>query len=63
MLKRLTEYGRSLLVPWWLFLSLVFIGCAGALRETEPLLFRVVGGIVALWGITAAYARFLATRR
>ena len=63
-MRRLAEFGRLMVGPWWLpLVSFVPVGLAGLLRESEPWWWRVAGATVAAMGILGAWAKFVATRR
>ena len=62
-MRRLAEFGRLLVGPWWLQPVLFMpAGLTGLFRESAPWWLRVVGGAIAAGGALAAWARFLATR-
>lgn len=62
-MRRLAEFGRLMVGPWWLpLVSLVPAGLSGLLREGGPWSLRLMGAAVFLGGLVGAWARHVATR-
>ena len=62
-MRRLAEFGRLMVGPWWLpLVSFIPAGLGGFLREGDPWWLRLAGAGVSTLGVLAAWARFVATR-